>query len=600
MPNPKMLFLYCDQEVVRSFYARNRIAPNAELRPPIPGAHPLGTQNPAFLFVTHLPVASSERGIGDLLATGQRFPVTLAFDFPKKETANRPVVLLAKGTDGELATARGTWAEYDTKKHVGAFLFGDIPLSAVRSIRFESETDRSRLAAPSPDLWFPEELFAIAPTPPETKSPFDGLTELPPVSEELKAEQNAAMVAARLAEKRRAAALMLVHGSTDWQIGDLTTGFDAASQRLFGLSDDVVGKAIPGWADLVRGNPADILPWDPVPDESSAPDLALYRKAFDVFAGIPFRAVGVPAQTTESMCGILKRLAEVVPEKAKFLTGVVAHLESPASGMPLPQLLLALPPEEATVRALLMLARAPNDVEELEKGLTVYKLSQDAARKALVLWGALNGLRGVPGMGFGKSNRPLWAFLENRLAVESEAPLSFVPAPTPKAAPKNKRILDAVTLRKEEIVRGETVYAFFRDFVGSGKKVPPAVEKELLAGWGELFGSESFSRFRSMVPAKLKAAVVAKLATNPVSPNEWEACIRDIDELGHKAFVPDVSAMARDLFESADRFARFWNHDRAFWITEYKKARPKPKATKKAPEKETNAVQKEEPPHADA
>ena len=183
MPIPPSLRLYCDQNQFCDFYSRNLIAP-PDIIPLFPGTRPLSAIRSEALFVTHVNVAMEERGLGDGLSSGFRFPVTLEIAPPKNEELDNPVLLVAKVESGELSVVRGSWRDYDIEKHVGAFLFGEIPLSRVKGIVFDRPEDRERLFRPSPDLWFPESKYKVMGKPLTGASPFKDLASELIISDE--------------------------------------------------------------------------------------------------------------------------------------------------------------------------------------------------------------------------------------------------------------------------------------------------------------------------------------------------------------------------------------------------------------------------------
>ena len=583
MHAPLSLYLYCDQNQVCDYYSRNLIAP-ASVMPVLPGGRPLSVFLPDCLFITHIPVSPENRGLGEGLATEQRVPVTLEIAVPKGADEALSVMLVGKDKDGVFSVEKKTWADYDKKKHVGAFVLGEIPLSCVKAVLFDTDEDQDRLRRPSQDLMDP------IPNRKTVSKPLVGPCPLPenPQSVAFSAEATelakSAVAGLRCREKLRAAALLFLSGTRGWKLGDWITGLDETLAKFTGISDDAAEKSIPGWKNLLgAAGEGDILPWMPPDGDKETGAQRLYRAAFSFLAAEPYRIGGGNAKTTADMVAELRKIADGEPSFRRELEAISRFLEMPTGGPTLPDLLTELEKRNAPpiCTALLMLSRTPNDIEDLEKAVSVYRIDQAAARQAMTLWGALNGLHGVParGQGFGKEIATAWSFVEARIdALPDESPKSFRPV-GPKAVLKGKRLLDLFDIGKTEIIRKEYVFARFRELAGGWKKAPrdiaDAVRKAIVAERGK----DALATFESMIPAKLSGQIAK--CKQPVSRTEWGLILSELSAAADHAFKLDETALCKSVLSNPEQFDLLWRHDRETWENAYRKANPK-RAVKQA------------------
>ena len=583
MATPSTLLLYSDQNQVCDYYSRNLIAPTSVM-PLLPGGRPLSSFLPECLFVTHVPVSPENRGLGEGLATGQRVPVTLEIAMPKGAEAALPILLVGKDKDGVFSVEKKTWADYDKQKHVGAFVLGEIPLSCVKAVLFDRDEDQDRLRRPSQDLMDP------IPNRKTVSKPLVGPCPLPenPQSVAFSAEAaelaKSAVAGLRRREKLRAAALLFLAGTRRWKLGDWITGLDGMLAKFTGITDDTAENSIPGWKNLLgSAGEGDILPWMPSNGDKETGAHRLYRAAFSFLADEPYRIGGGNAKTTADMVAELRKIADDEPSFRKELEVISRFLEIPTGGPTLPDLLTELEKRKtpSICTALLMLSRTPNDIEDLAKAVSVYRVDQAAARQAMTLWGALNGLHGVParGQGFGKEIATAWNFVEERIdALPDESPKSFRPV-GPKSVLKGKRLLDFFDIGKTEIVRKENVQARFRELAAIGKKIPSDIAKAVMDAIVTERGREALFPFESMVPAKLLGSLAKR--KQPVGRAEWSRILSELSAVADHAFKLDETALCKSVFSDPAQFDLLWRHDRAFWENAYRKESPK-KAVKSA------------------
>ena len=87
------------------------------------------------------------------------YPVVLELDFSGAE--NIPGYVITRNEDNIIMSESVTNILETSEDVLGAFICGEIPFAFVSSIMFENDENKVRFRRPSPDLWFPEELYKI-------------------------------------------------------------------------------------------------------------------------------------------------------------------------------------------------------------------------------------------------------------------------------------------------------------------------------------------------------------------------------------------------------------------------------------------------------
>lgn len=182
------------------------------------------SDNFIFLSKTFLPAAYRQWKTDDVY-----FPVALELDFSGIDVVPGLAVTVADGT-ATVAENISNLKEAP-ENMVGAFVCGEIPFAFVSAIIFENEENQVRFRKPSPDLWFPEELYKLAgadSTEPVIFS-LDDVILLSQTADERLSDEDKAKVAALVNKRNRYKGLFYfaARETGDWQTDNIKSNLDA-------------------------------------------------------------------------------------------------------------------------------------------------------------------------------------------------------------------------------------------------------------------------------------------------------------------------------------------------------------------------------------
>ena len=181
------------------------------------------SDNFIFLSKTVLPAALRQWKTDDVY-----FPVTLELDF--SGVTNVPGLAVTV-VDGAVTVADTISNLKEAPEDmIGAFVCGEIPFAFVSAIIFENEENQVRFRKPSPDLWFPEELYKLAGADcSDTAISIDDIMALSQKVEERLSDEDKTKVAALVNKRNRYKGLcyFAIRETGDWQNDNLKSSFDA-------------------------------------------------------------------------------------------------------------------------------------------------------------------------------------------------------------------------------------------------------------------------------------------------------------------------------------------------------------------------------------
>lgn len=181
------------------------------------------SDNFIFLSKTVLPAALRQWKTDDVY-----FPVTLELDF--SGVTNVPGLAVTV-VDGAVTVADTISNLKEAPEDmIGAFVCGEIPFAFVSAIIFENEENQVRFRKPSPDLWFPEELYKLAGADcSDTAISIDDIMALSQKVEERLSDEDKTKVAALVNKRNRYKGLcyFAIRETGDWQNDNLKSNFDA-------------------------------------------------------------------------------------------------------------------------------------------------------------------------------------------------------------------------------------------------------------------------------------------------------------------------------------------------------------------------------------
>lgn len=178
-----------------------------------------------FIFLTKelLPAGHRQWKTDDVY-----FPVSVEVDFTGVDTVPGYAVTLV---DGKATVADSISNLKDASEDmVGAFICGEIPFTFVSAIIFENEENKVRFRKPSPDLWFPEELYKIAEASSvESTLSVDDIAEFSKKADELLADEDKAKVSSVINKRNRFKGLcyFALRETNDWQTDNIKSNVDS-------------------------------------------------------------------------------------------------------------------------------------------------------------------------------------------------------------------------------------------------------------------------------------------------------------------------------------------------------------------------------------
>lgn len=557
-------YFYTNKNVLFDFLGRNIIAPDPIVKD-IKRYRTIATASDFFLFITHkkLDRKSREQGIAEPEFV---YPVTLGLT-EVQENDGRAVLVSKSETALDYILA--PLSEYDAEKHIGAYLIGEIPLSRVEKIYFDTQDDQDMFSRPSPDYWYPENKYAILPN--------DFNEELVIELQEDKILETSGfskdelIASFRSREKHRAAILNFVNGTKKWQHDKYVFNMDDSLQQLFGLKDEDIASALPHYAEVKdKGNVEYICLVGETEEQGTEFNQKIYNYVREALIRQPYNTQKQP----ELIMEILNVLCEKVTAECKSPVEVnivrqsfveIEKMISDDSNKGPEEIMAAIPEPIDVLKALLLVVKNPNRYEVFLEALDVYHVDLLTKRRAAVLWGMLNGLYGMPGEDFNKDNQSLWQFIEAFVYGREKQIVSTLAISAPDSLLKNGAVL-GIRLKEECIVTA-----------GEIRKAILATPKEKLTStfyYKLLEAAEVEAGSKKKAENKGYAHNVASLSLPEIKKgDELNATVRKVLEQlvkDCKSSVPNERKLFTDYVENESKFAFVFDMDQGYWKRAFK------------------------------
>ena len=557
-------YFYTNKNIMFDFLARNMIAPDAVIRD-IKRYRTISTASDYYLFVTHkkLDRKSREHGIGEPEFV---YPVTLEIaELPEEDAL---AILVSRDETGLNYTLKAL-SRYDVEKHIGAYLIGEIPLSRVEKIYFDTQDDQDMFSRPSPDYWYPANKYALLP---------DDFTEelfLEPENDKL-IEANCAAVedvlsGIRRREKKRAAVLNFVNGTQHWRYDRYSFNMDSSLQQLLDdLQDGSISSILPHYEESKgKDNVEPLCLVDESLEKTSEINQIIYDHICDALSEQPYSSSKQPEQLIQILNTICEQITlecQTPPEKAivrQTLTEI-ENLISDVSAKGPEEIMANIPEAIDSLKALLFVAKNPNRYDLFLEALEVYHADQITKRRAAVLWGLLNGLYGMPGEGFNKDNQQLWQFIEAFVYDREKHTTPSLAIISPKITLENGDVL-GIPLKEERIVTASEI----REAILSMPK-----ERLTKAFYSKILeASEVEAGSKKKAVNKGYAHCVASISLSEIKEGEvLDSNLRKLLEQllkDCKTPVPNKEKLFVDYVENEEKFAFVFSMDPEYWKKAY-------------------------------
>ena len=552
-------YFYTNKNVMFDFLGRNIIAPDTIVKD-IKRYRTIATSSDYFLFVTHkkLNRKSREQGIAEPEFV---YPVTLELS-DTQENDGQAILVGKNGDDLEYTLTK--LSDYDAEKHIGAYLLGEIPLSRVEKIYFDTQDDQDMFSRPSPDYWYPVDKYALLPE--EFSEEFSLETDGQELMEASGMAAEDIINGFRIREKQRAAILNFINGTSKWQYDRYLFNMDSNLQQLFDLKDEDLAVVLPHYAE-VRGkdNEERICLVNEMSEQSAEPNQKIYSHICDALTEQPYNN----QKQSELVTEILRSLCEKITaecesaEESDIVRRTIAEIEkliSDSSNKGPEEILTGIPEQVDVLKALLFVAKNPNRYGLFLESLDAYHADLITKRRAAVLWGALNGLYGMPGENFNKDNQKLWQFIEATVFNQATGITPSLAITTPKIS-LDEGVVLGITLKEERIVTA-----------GEIREAVLATQKEKLS---ETFYSKLLEAAEVEAGSKKKAedkGYAHRVASVDIPAiNKGDELNTDIRKMLEqlvkdcKTSVPNKERLFADYVESGSKFAFVFDMDQDYW-----------------------------------
>ena len=388
------------------------------------GSKTLGRNTQNFLFLTHkkLNAESRIKGIEDQITN---WPVVLELAFDSIQLEKCHVILVRSGAEGysfELADL----CAYNPEIDLGCYVWGELPFSAVSRVLFNDEcqmadSDKSIF----PDFLWPANMIDVI-----NESEFNEELDLNINDETLithLSEDGGSVESLLFTNKYRAAMLQLVNGTRNWVTGKYRVSFDSALIDCFSLEASAIHAhltklSMPN-AEQLFGESVEKLCLIPTNlDEDTA---SVEQRIYNAIAGVFLKnnEKCTPAVIHTLLDSVKNRISSVLDETTGVaLTQHIDAIEACALntvGYTVDNVITNITAtygENSVLEALFFTVKNASEFDKFILSLSLYKVASSTARRAMVLWGFLNGTRGIPARGYNRDNATLWATIEQRCA----------------------------------------------------------------------------------------------------------------------------------------------------------------------------------------
>lgn len=329
-----------------------------------------------------------------------------------------PAILVIRDDKGSInLTGERRLNDYDSVEGcVGAFVCGEIPISYLSAILFESEEQKASFKKSSTDLWFPEELHKVF----SAEATDEGITIelLTCAAEKVDAvlqEEEATKIRKNVVNRNRikAALYYAIDATTDWNMGAVRGNIDSTMMRFLDK-----GKCLEGLVEKCFKN---ILKVDGVSFDAfvNITDMVLEGEQEDINKRFFQLIIKTLLDDTIIRTKLSQETFNAIGQGCIDYSGDERSDVVVAMHTIVKYLTSNMDPDEAmrligkynVLRAFMVFMDQPENADFLKRAAT--KLSQTERRYAYIMYGILNGMSEVERNQ--KSNRALELRLEEKV-----------------------------------------------------------------------------------------------------------------------------------------------------------------------------------------
>ena len=565
----KTYYLYFDNFSFSDSFSSNailceRIMPNKK------GTKTFSRSTENFLFLTHKKINNTLRaqGITDSLSN---WAVTLELFFDSAKYSQFPVFFVRKEGDN-IFIEKGDLKDYNEDIHLGAYVYMEIPFTMVSHIYFENEeqlmdSDKSIF----PDFLWRSDIVRVV-----NNDDFIDNLDLLSANEDVEEQilnKMADVDYIYMLNKYKAAILQYVNGSRQWISDKHLTTFDKSLLDFFGINVDDVKNILEtnncSYNPLILTEKSEALEIIPSNKETISEEQKIYNAIARVF--IFNNEKCTPAIVNQLLYRIKENISLLVQEQALnevnttidaiegcYLNNVGFSLDDTL------ERISTIHGKDSVFKALFFAIKNPSDYEKFVLSLSVYKVDKLTARRSMVLWGVLNGLRGIPANGANRDNLILWENIESKSLkfVNNEMHYKFNDEST------NTDKTCGIIIDSKEIITLDEVYAFFADkkscltvgFLKDVYTVAKSCDKKISKNDPyikyTLSKMELLSLFKVLEKEADKLLSKAELC---LIDKTFSKNYKDVMTKCNKNAVCDYEAIYKDWILNRDNFVKIWN-----------------------------------------
>lgn len=393
------LFVYCSNNQAYHALISNSIVAKAMMKTDFKSdTASFMSENFVYISKYRLSEAVAINGISDAY-----YPVALEVSF-EQESKEIPVIEVNVDADGKASLSDKVMLDSAVEDDacIGAFICGELPITYLSRIIFDSEDKKVSFKKSSLDLWFPEDLYSTWSEEPINETvTLEMLRRLSEEADEKLSEENKKKIWDVVTKRLRlkAASYYAVEATSDWSIGTLKTNIDRTLVNLLDENNEL--------SDCVKTTLGDNITAfeqqkDRVLDSSENDDID--KKIFTIITEEILSSTKVKGKVSEQTFNdIGGKCLDVAGESnstvAKALQTIKTFL---SSNMDPDEALKQIGPHDV-LRAFMLFMDQQENADFLKRAST--KLSQNERRYAYIMYGLLNGMYEVDRSY--KSNRAL-------------------------------------------------------------------------------------------------------------------------------------------------------------------------------------------------
>lgn len=552
-----IFYFYTNKNIMFDFLGRNIIAPDTIVKD-IKRYRTIATASDYFLFVTHKKLDRKSRELG-IAEPEFVYPLTIELT----ESQEDGKAILVSKTENGYEYAFESLSTYDVDKHIGAYLIGEVPLSRINKIYFDTQDDMDMFSRPSPDYWYPTNKYALLPE--DFNEELQMEVEQDKLIDICGIKVDDIISGYRRREKKRAAILNLINGTKRWQLGKYIFNIDGSLQQLLEIKDEEISAILPHYFEMQDNGKIEYLSLCTGLDKSNEFNQIIYDSVCEILSAQPYNTQKQPDYIVEvlnDICGTI--LSKCEDKNAQvFIKQTIVEIQkliSDSSDKGPEEIIAPIPETIDVLKALLFVSKNPNRYELFLEALEAYHADQLTRRRAAVLWGMFNGLYGMPGEDFNKDNQILWQFIESLVYKAEEAEKPTLIITKPELVIDNCKIL-GIQLKEERIVTAAEI----RDAILAmpKEKLTKAFYEKLLDAAVVEYGS------KKKVDNKGYTHVVASVELAAINAgDELTADIKKVLEQlvkDYKNPVPNKEKLFADYIEAKGRFDFVYELDPGYW-----------------------------------